>query len=179
LFRVNEFTWVFQEIVNTYGVPTYKEVNPSVFGIVTFPFLFGVMFGDIGHGGLLFIIASILTIFEGPLRRMSPAMEGVLSLRYTLLMMGFFALFCGLMYNDFVAIPIWLFDSCYDIVDLPASSDSHSSTTSEHSIPPQDAFLKADCVYPAGVDPVWYMGRNELSFLNSLKMKLSVILGVM
>lgn len=136
LFRVNEFTWVFQEIVNTYGIPTYKEVNPSVFAIVTFPFLFGVMFGDMGHGGLLFIIGLILTIFDGPLRNMGPAMAGVLSLRYTLLMMGFFATFCGIIYNDFVAIPVWLFESCYDVVDLPVdSSHAHSESEGHHRVP--------------------------------------------
>ena len=32
-----------------YGVPRYKEANPMIFTIVTFPFLFGVMFGDVGH----------------------------------------------------------------------------------------------------------------------------------
>lgn len=42
-----------------------------------------------------------------------------------------------------------------------------------------EAVPKEDCTYPIGVDPVWYMGKNELAFLNSLKMKLSVILGVM
>ncbi len=39
-FRTNEFTSVFQLIVNTYGVPKYKEVNPALFTIVTFPFLY-------------------------------------------------------------------------------------------------------------------------------------------
>jgi V-type H+-transporting ATPase subunit a len=33
----------------------YKEVNPAIFAQVTFPFLFGVMFGDMGHGTLLLI----------------------------------------------------------------------------------------------------------------------------
>jgi V-type H+-transporting ATPase subunit a len=55
-FRTNDFTWPFQEIVNTYGVPRYGEVNPGLFTITTFPFLFGVMFGDIGHGFLLFVL---------------------------------------------------------------------------------------------------------------------------
>ncbi len=62
LFNINEFNWVFQEIVDTYGVPRYQEANPALFTIVTFPFLFGVMFGDIGHGGVLFIFASILCL---------------------------------------------------------------------------------------------------------------------
>lgn len=44
------------------SVAKYQEANPSVYTIVTFPFLFAVMFGDWGHGiclllGALFLIA--------------------------------------------------------------------------------------------------------------------------
>ena len=51
----NEFLSSFQMIVDTYGTPCYKEVNPAIFTIITFPFLFGVMFGDIAHGFLLLL----------------------------------------------------------------------------------------------------------------------------
>ena len=60
----NEFTSPFQEIVNTYGTPSFKEANPTVFTIITFPFLFGVMFGDIAHGTILFVCAALLCWYK-------------------------------------------------------------------------------------------------------------------
>jgi len=84
-------------------------------------------------------------------------------------MMGFFASFCGLVYNDFMAIPLYLFDTCYEV---------HSKIDPKGHIL-EEAHLKPDCVYPIGIDPMWYSAKNELTYINSLKMKLSVILGVM
>jgi V-type H+-transporting ATPase subunit a len=51
-------------MIDTYGVPSYMEANPAIFTCVSFPFLFGVMFGDIGHGSLIFFIALSLFIFK-------------------------------------------------------------------------------------------------------------------
>ena len=175
LFRNNDVTWVFQEIVNTYGIPNYKEVNPTVFTIVTFPFLFGIMFGDIGHGLVLFLVGACLCLFEDVIRTKAPSMEGVLVLRYIALLMGIFATFCGLIYNDFMAIPVWIWDSCYDLVEIPHAPAKEG----EHERTPFKSYFKQDCVYPVGIDPAWHLGSNELTYLNSLKMKLSVILGVL
>ena len=111
-FKLNEFTWSFQEITNTYGVPSYKEVNPSVFGIVTFPFLFGVMFGDMGHGFLLFLFGAFLCLCAEQLR--NSALGPLVQARYMILMMGFFATFNGICYNDFMSIPVEQ-GSCYTI----------------------------------------------------------------
>lgn len=67
-FKTNEFTEPFQEIINTYGVPSYKEINPAVFAIVSFPFLFGVMFGDMAHGFVMFMAGCFLCIFNDKLQ---------------------------------------------------------------------------------------------------------------
>lgn len=46
----------------------YKEVNPAIFATITFPFLFGVMFGDVGHGGLLLIVGLLLVFFNNKIK---------------------------------------------------------------------------------------------------------------
>lgn len=54
----------------------YKEVNPAVFACVSFPFLFGVMFGDMGHGFLLLLLGTFLVLFNGMLK--GTALDGFL-----------------------------------------------------------------------------------------------------
>jgi V/A-type H+-transporting ATPase subunit I len=43
----------FESIVKTYGLPSYNEVDPTIFVSIVYVFLFGMMFGDIGQGAIL------------------------------------------------------------------------------------------------------------------------------
>ena len=108
--------WPFHEIVVTYGTPDYKEVNPTTFNIVTYPFLFGIMFGDIGHGGLLFAFAIFLCLKKDSILKNHRELFFLLKIRYLLLLMGFYAFFCGFIYNDMMSIPLNLFGSCYQTI---------------------------------------------------------------
>lgn len=38
--RTNKYTCGFQALIDSYGVNSYREVNPAVYTIATFPFLF-------------------------------------------------------------------------------------------------------------------------------------------
>ena len=89
----NEFLWPFQEIVNTYGIPRYREINPTFFNIVTFPFLFGVMFGDIGHGSILLFLGIYLCAKNDNIKNADSMLKPLLKVRYLLLMMGDFLRF--------------------------------------------------------------------------------------
>ncbi|KAJ4447912.1 hypothetical protein ANN_09921 [Periplaneta americana] len=60
----NKFTKVFQDLIDAYGYSSYGEINPVVFTTVTFPFLFAVMFGDVGHGILLTCAGLMIWINE-------------------------------------------------------------------------------------------------------------------
>ncbi|MCK5877444.1 MAG: hypothetical protein KAG43_07400, partial [Candidatus Marithrix sp.] len=43
----------FAALVNNYGTPRYGEFDPTLLFTVTFIFMFGSMFGDVGHGALI------------------------------------------------------------------------------------------------------------------------------
>ena len=108
------YTKPAQEIVETYGVPHYKEINPSYFTTLTFPFLFGVMFGDIAHGSILMAFGIILIWKKIQFEKHS-ILKLMLPYRYLIALMGFFATYCGFIYNDFMSISLNLFGSCYAV----------------------------------------------------------------
>lgn len=50
----------FEMLVKMYGTPSYDEVDPTAFLGLTYMFLFGAMFGDLGQGLVLFIAGYFL-----------------------------------------------------------------------------------------------------------------------
>ncbi|KAG9441792.1 hypothetical protein H6P81_017646 [Aristolochia fimbriata] len=168
-FRTNKFTSSFQEIVDAYGVAKYQEANPGVYTIVTFPFLFAVMFGDWGHGICLLLATLYFIIREKKFssQKLGDIMQMTFGGRYVLLMMALFSIYTGFIYNEFFSVPFNIFGpSAYECRD---PSCSNAATV---------GLIKVRDAYPFGVDPVWHGSRSELPFLNSLKMKMSILLGV-
>lgn len=168
-FRTNRFTHAFQEIVDAYGIARYQEANPAVYSVITFPFLFAVMFGDWGHGLCLLLGSLILILREKKLgsQKLGSFTEMAFGGRYVILLMALFSIYCGLIYNEFFSVPFHIFgSSAYKCRDL-SCSDAHTAGLIKYRDP-----------YPFGVDPRWRGSRSELPFLNSVKMKMSILLGV-
>jgi len=197
-FRNAKIAQGTQSIVDAYGMARYQEFNPAVFSVITFPFLFGVMFGDVGHGFMMALGGLLLCLYEKKLAYLAnDEMFGTLYKgRYNILLMGIFATYSGFIYNELFAVPMEIFGKTAwcsgEMVE-----DEHCMNTLGYE--PGEAMQKwvrtnmGDAwsnmdgstgkevvwdVYPFGTDPGWAHTSNKLNSVNSFKMKFAIVAGV-
>ncbi|XP_025422509.1 V-type proton ATPase 116 kDa subunit a isoform X5 [Sipha flava] len=176
--RTNKFTSAFQNLVDAYGIASYREINPTPYTIISFPFLFAVMFGDLGHGGLMFLFAAFLVLREKQLAAKKSDNEVwniFFAGRYIILLMGLFSMYTGLIYNDIFSKSLNLFGSHWH-------TNYNESTVMHNKDLQINPSLSADydqVPYPVGLDPIWQLALNKIVFLNAYKMKISIIFGVL
>lgn len=60
----------FEMFVKTYGLPGYNDVDPTPFVAISFLLMFGMMFGDVGHGFVLAAIGAAMAFL--PYRALLP-----------------------------------------------------------------------------------------------------------
>ncbi|KAI3379440.1 hypothetical protein SNEBB_003701 [Seison nebaliae] len=181
-YRTNKITDPYQNIVDAYGIGSYREMNPTPFIVITFPFIFAIMFGDLGHGLLLTVIALILVLGEKKFiakRIKSEVWNIVFSGRYILLLMGVFSMYTGLLYNETFARPIKLASSSWRVdFDDKFINENPLIQLDPAPISSANATMYSGASYAFGIDPLWQLSTNKILFTNSLKMKLSIIFGV-
>ncbi|XP_068166587.1 V-type proton ATPase 116 kDa subunit a isoform X2 [Antennarius striatus] len=184
LIRTNKFTSGFQNIVDAYGVGTYREVNPAPFTIITFPFLFAVMFGDLGHGVIMALFAFWMVLYENN-RKLKNTRNEIWNTffegRYIILMMGLFSIYTGLIYNDCFSKSLNIFGSGWSVKAMFDQKEWEMEDVRGNRFltldPNVTGVFKGP--YPVGIDPIWNLASNRLTFLNSYKMKMSVIIGIL
>ena len=91
----------FEMYIKMYGLPAYNEIDPTWFVAITYSFIFGAMFGDVGQGLVLFLGGLILY------RTKHMDLAGIISCA------GVFSVFFGFMYGSFFGFEdilkaIWL-----------------------------------------------------------------------
>ncbi|KQS52102.1 V-type proton ATPase 116 kDa subunit a isoform X3 [Drosophila erecta] len=174
--RTNKFTKAFQALIDAYGVASYREMNPAPYTIITFPFLFAVMFGDLGHGAIMALFGLWMIRKEKGLAAQKTDNE-IWNIffggRYIIFLMGVFSMYTGLIYNDIFSKSLNIFGSHWHL-------SYNKSTVMENKflqLSPNGDYEGAP--YPFGMDPIWQVaGANKIIFHNAYKMKISIIFGV-
>jgi len=88
----NRWLKPIQDLVTTFGRPSYGELDPTLLVALTFPVLYGAMFGDLGQGLVLMLV--------GILAHNKIFMKGLQSLGLLLVYCGFFASIFGYLYGS-------------------------------------------------------------------------------
>ncbi|XP_043324265.1 V-type proton ATPase 116 kDa subunit a1 isoform X5 [Cervus elaphus] len=181
--KTNKFTYGFQNIVDAYGIGTYREINPAPYTIITFPFLFAVMFGDLGHGILMTLFAVWMVLRESRIlsqKNENEMFSTVFSGRYIILLMGVFSIYTGLIYNDCFSKSLNIFGSSWSVRPMFDIYNWTEETLRGNPVLQLNPSVTGvfGGPYPFGIDPIWNIATNKLTFLNSFKMKMSVILGI-
>eukprot|EP00792_Barthelona_sp_PAP020_P003776 TRINITY_DN1641_c0_g1_i1.p1 TRINITY_DN1641_c0_g1~~TRINITY_DN1641_c0_g1_i1.p1 ORF type:complete len:788 (+),score=199.05 TRINITY_DN1641_c0_g1_i1:71-2434(+) len=165
-FPTNKYVEGFHSVVSGYGTARFKEVNPTLLTLVTFPFLFAIMYGDLGHGFILFLIGLLIVLNEKkianiPSIRYNEMFSYLYEGRYLILMMGIWSMFCGAVYNDFMGLPMTIFSS-------------HWTLENNETFVPING--TGPCIF--GFDPSIRQSQFDIIYANSFKMKMSIIVGV-
>lgn len=79
----------FEMFVEMYGLPAHDELDPTMFVALTYTFIFGAMFGDVGQGLCLFLGGGLLYLTK------KINLAGIISVA------GIFSTFFGFMYGSF------------------------------------------------------------------------------
>ncbi|CAF1368649.1 unnamed protein product, partial [Didymodactylos carnosus] len=184
--KSNKFTQGFQNLIDAYGVATYREVNPMPYTVITFPFLFAVMFGDAGHGIIMLLFALWMVLKEKTLKDKWKDIE-VWTIffggRYIILLMALFSIYTGMLYNDVFSKSLNIFGSSWR-VGFDDQFLNASETVTLEPVPYNYTHSKdyvkmySGVPYPFGLDPIWQLAENKITFTNSMKMKFAIIIGI-
>ena len=78
----------FEMFIRMYGLPANDEMDPTMFVALTYTFIFGAMFGDVGQGLCLFVFGGLLYLIK------KINLAGIISIA------GLFSTFFGFMFGS-------------------------------------------------------------------------------
>lgn len=109
------------------------------------------MFGDLGHGIIMFLCALYMVYFEQKLidKKIDNEIWTIFfGGRYIVLLMGLFSMYTGLIYNDIFSISMNIFGSSWTGTEAVIDWDDKKIT-----LDPKYNYTQTP--YFMGIDPVW------------------------
>ena len=99
LLRHSRLLRPFEMLVSTYGLPNYRELEPTLFVALSYLVMFGMMFGDAGHGVVL-AVCGLIALLIG-------RSEKVRDVGLLLLFGGSSSIIFGVVYGSYFGIEVF------------------------------------------------------------------------
>lgn len=99
------FAKPFTMLVEMYGLPSYNDINPTAYFAISYTLLFGLMFGDLGQGLVLFLLGLFIT------KKAKNSAGGILS------RIGLSSMLFGFMYGSVFGFETAL-DPLYELIGM-------------------------------------------------------------
>jgi V/A-type H+-transporting ATPase subunit I len=93
-----KFMRPFQMLVTTYARPNYNELDPTFLIAITFPLLYGAMFGDVGQGAVLAVLGWLIA------SKKIKALKSMATLGGLVMACGFAAMIFGFLYGSIFGV---------------------------------------------------------------------------
>ena len=100
LIKHNWLLRPFQSLVSNFGIPNYAEVDPTVLFSLSYILMFGMMFGDIGHGSVI-VVGSLFLWKKFPAVTIIGVLAGLSSICF-----GF--VYGSLFGYEHIVEPLWM-----------------------------------------------------------------------
>lgn len=107
LLRNPRITRVYEALTRGFGLPIYAEIDPSIFWFISFPIMFGLMFGDVAHGFFLLVGAIILFAVKRKRVQVRELINYAVQGSPLLIMCGVSAIVFGFLYNELWGSEEW------------------------------------------------------------------------
>ena len=151
-FKFPSMIQPFQGIVNAYGVPSHREINPCILVAIAFPMFFGIMFADVGHGFILLLVGLWALHVRKTKKVKSDIGEMIFNGAEAIMLCGFFSIFFGLFFGEIFG---------YHITE---------------KIPSTEAFLPLMRYMLS--EKMFHLVEHDETQLNKFKIKLAIVIGV-
>ncbi|MHC1564520.1 MAG: V-type ATP synthase subunit I, partial [Candidatus Hecatellaceae archaeon] len=91
----------FEKLVSSYSLPSYYEIDPTLIMLVTFPIIFGFMFGDMGHGLVLLVGSLLIKPLFDRMKIRNEMLDYLYKGRNLVFLCGITSIIIGFLYGDF------------------------------------------------------------------------------
>ena len=101
LVKIPGWAKPLQSVVDNFGTPSYHEINPLWFMIISYPLIYGLMFGDVGQGILFLVGGFFLWRIKKKGTQLSDLWQIFVNGAELIMLLGVGILLFGIIFGDF------------------------------------------------------------------------------